>query len=46
VQVFRQSKDVTGTWVDATVDPDTAIQIENAILTRARQLRIAQLETR
>ncbi len=46
VQVFRQAKDVTGTWVDATVDPDTAIQIENAILTRARQLRIAQLETR
>ncbi len=46
VQVFRQTKDASGGWVDANVDPDTAIQIENAILTRARQLRIAQLETR
>ena len=46
VQVFRQTKDASGGWVDADVDPDTAIQIENAILTRARQLRISQLETR
>ena len=45
VQVFRQTRDGSG-WVDATIDPDTAIQIENSILTRARQLRIAQLETR
>jgi hypothetical protein len=45
VQVFRQMRDSSG-WVDASVDPDTAIQIENSILTRARQLRIAQLETR
>jgi hypothetical protein len=45
VQVFRQARDGSG-WVDASVDPDTAIQIENSILTRARQLRIAQLETR
>jgi Domain of unknown function (DUF3576) len=46
VQVFRQTKVGAGSWVDATVDPDTSIQIENSILTRARQLRIAQLETR
>lgn len=45
VQVFRQVRDGSG-WIDASVDPDTAIQIENSILTRARQLRIAQLETR
>jgi hypothetical protein len=45
VQVFRQTR-TGGGWIDATVDPDTAIQIENSILTRARQLRIAQLETR
>lgn len=45
VQVFRQTRAGNG-WIDATVDPDTAIQIENSILTRARQLRIAQLETR
>ncbi|GIU66375.1 hypothetical protein PsB1_0529 [Candidatus Phycosocius spiralis] len=46
VQVFRQTKDASGGWVDASVDPDTSIQIENAILTRARQLRIAQLESK
>jgi hypothetical protein len=45
VQVFRQTRDGSG-WIDASVDSDTAIQIENSILTRARQLRIAQLETR
>lgn len=45
VQVFRQTRDGSG-WIDASVDADTAIQIENSILTRARQLRIAQLETR
>jgi Domain of unknown function (DUF3576) len=45
VQVFRQTRDGSG-WLDASVDSDTAIQIENSILTRARQLRIAQLETR
>ena len=30
-----------GSWVDAQVDPRTNTDIENAILTRARQLRIA-----
>lgn len=39
VNVFKQVNGVNG-WVDAAVDPDTPIQIENAILTRARQLRI------
>ena len=29
---------------DGAVDPATRIQIENAILTRARQLRIGQIE--
>lgn len=42
VSIFRQQQ-VNGAWVDATVDPDTEIQIENAILTRARQLRLSQL---
>lgn len=41
--VFRQQKDASGGWVDATVAANTAIDLENAILTRARQLRIAQL---
>lgn len=40
VSIFRQQQ-VNGAWADATVDPDTEIQIENAILTRARQLRLS-----
>jgi hypothetical protein len=42
VAVFKQQTSPKGgTWVDAQVDPRTNIDIENAILTRARQLRIA-----
>lgn len=39
VSIFRQTNQ-GGAWTDASVDPDTEIQIENAILTRARQLRL------
>lgn len=42
VNVFKQVNGVNG-WVDAQVDPDTPLQIENAILTRARQLRLSTL---
>ena len=38
--VFKQRKDAAGGWVDAAVEPKTAIELENTILTRARQLRI------
>lgn len=43
VSVFKQQQGPrTGaTWVDTQVDPRTNTEIENAILTRARQLRIA-----
>ncbi len=42
VSVFKQTTAPRGgNWVDAQVDPRTNIDIENAILTRARQLRIA-----
>lgn len=42
VAVFKQTTSPRGgNWVDAQVDPRTNIDIENAILTRARQLRIA-----
>jgi hypothetical protein len=42
VSVFKQQTSPKGgSWVDAQVDPRTNIDIENAILTRARQLRIA-----
>ena len=43
VAVFKQQTSPKGgNWVDAQVDPRTNTEIENAILTRARQLRIAQ----
>lgn len=44
VAVFRQTLDDRGDWVDARVAPATALQIENAILVRARQLRINTIE--
>jgi len=41
VTVFQQTKDAAGNWVDASVDPDTTTKIENLILTRARELKLA-----
>jgi hypothetical protein len=43
VTVFKQDRDAAGGWVDAPVAGQTDIDIENAILTRARQLRLANL---
>ena len=43
VAVFRQRRGADGGWEDAAVDDDTATGVENAILTRARELRIAAL---
>jgi len=40
VSVFRQIRAASGEWISAPVKPETAPQLENAILTRARQLRI------
>lgn len=42
VSIFRQTQ-VNGQWQDATVDPQTEVQIENAILTRARELRLSTI---
>ena len=43
--IFRQLLDPrTGNWVDASVEPQTQTDVENAILTRARELRIASLQ--
>jgi hypothetical protein len=42
VSVFRQVNGANG-WVDAEVDPATATGIEDSILTRARELRIAAI---
>ena len=41
VSVFRQQQDNKGIWSDASLDPETPGKLENAILTRARQLRIS-----
>jgi hypothetical protein len=45
VSVFRQQRvngAQGGTWSDAGVNNETASRLEDTILTRARQLRIAQ----
>jgi hypothetical protein len=42
VSIFRQTN-ASGTWADASVDPDTEIQIENSILQRARELRLSNV---
>jgi len=42
VAVFRQTRGEDG-WIDAEVTPETATRIENNILTRARELRIASI---
>jgi len=43
VAVFRQVRDVYGEWVETEVDPSVVTRLEDAVLTRARQIRIAQL---
>lgn len=37
--VFRQRRDAGGNWADAPTEAATATQVENSILTRARQIR-------
>jgi len=43
--VFRQRLDDERGWVDAEVTDDTAYQLENAILSRARELRVSLGDT-
>ena len=43
VTVFKQSKDASGNWVDAASAGQTETDIENAILTKARQLRLSNI---
>lgn len=43
VSVFRQVRDPSGMWVDANVDPETQIQLENKILERARALKASEV---
>jgi hypothetical protein len=39
--VFHQKRDTGGQWVEAAVDANTGADVENAILTRARELRLS-----
>jgi hypothetical protein len=39
--VFRQKRDGGAQWLDAAVDQATGTDLENAILTRARQMRLS-----
>jgi Domain of unknown function (DUF3576) len=45
VSVFRQLRDPRGDWLDEPVDPKTVAELEDKILTKARELRVAGLET-
>lgn len=40
VSIHKQMRQVTG-WVDVNTAPETELQIENAILMRARQLKLS-----
>ena len=42
--VFRQRREEGGEWIDATIEKRTHVQLEDAILTRARELRVAGLQ--
>ncbi|MGH6987105.1 MAG: DUF3576 domain-containing protein [Caulobacteraceae bacterium] len=45
VTVFKQVNNGAGGWVNSPTSPQTSIDIENAILTRARQLRLSNLKS-
>jgi hypothetical protein len=42
VSIFKQQLTVNG-WVDAPTDAETGTQIENAILTKARQYKLSTI---
>lgn len=44
VTIFKQVKDASGAWTDTAATEQTATDIENAILTRARQLRLSNIK--
>jgi hypothetical protein len=44
VAVFKQNKGSDGQWIDAPSASQTETDIENAILTRARQLRLSNIK--
>ena len=44
VTIFKQVKDASGAWSDSPATEQTATDVENAILTRARQLRLSNIK--
>ncbi|MEH6547858.1 MAG: DUF3576 domain-containing protein [Sneathiella sp.] len=42
VTAFKQNQDTTNQWVSVTLTPKVTTDIENAILSRARELRVAR----
>jgi hypothetical protein len=46
VSVFRQQSKGPESWVSGALSKDTATNLENQILTRARQLRIASAQSK
>ena len=42
ISVFKQNKDASGQWKDQPVDIKLARQLEDTVLTRARQLKVSQ----
>jgi hypothetical protein len=43
VAIFKQTRDGAGNWADAPAATQTETDVENAILTRARQLRLSNI---
>ena len=43
VAVFKQVRDASGGWTDSSTSDQTETDFENAILTRARQLRLSNI---
>jgi hypothetical protein len=46
VTVFKQVKDTVGGWTNAPVSGQTDVDVENAILTRARQLKLSTINVK
>jgi hypothetical protein len=44
VAVFKQNKNAAGEWIDAPSATQTETDLENSILTRARQLRLSNIK--
>ena len=43
VSLYKEQRDAAGGWTAAAVAPQTETDVENAILTRARQLRLSTI---